>query len=99
MTTATEETEHSALPPWSDAQRDGQTEALRLSFLALADLLHDRGAIDMDLLAQVMVDDSWTLTGRRPAQMALDDLVAALRRRRSAEGEPGQRVEKTHAAP
>lgn len=99
MTSATPEAEHSALPPWSAAQQDGQIEALRMAFLSLAALLHDRGAIDLDLLVQVMDGDRWTVDRRPPARQAVDDLLAALERRRLAEGEPGQRVDQIHATP
>lgn len=42
--------EPGSMPPWTDAQRDAQIEALRAAYIALAETLQTVGALDMQQL-------------------------------------------------
>lgn len=39
-----------SMPPWTDAQRDAQIEALRAGYIALAEALQTAGVLDMQQL-------------------------------------------------
>lgn len=65
-------------PPWTDAQRDAQIEALRFGYLELVKTLHEAGVLDMAKLNANLGNAEWIYAGKSP------DTLQAVRRMSAA---------------
>lgn len=56
-------------PPWTDAQRDAQIEALRFAYCDLAKTLHEQGVLDMQEASASLSSSEWLFEGNSPGTL------------------------------
>lgn len=78
-------------PPWTDAQRDAQIEALRFAFCELAAALHEQGALDIQRVNANLGNAQWIYADKSPdTQNAVRWMTDTLAYMRTKLGPPGQ---------
>jgi hypothetical protein len=59
-------TEPGSLPPWTDAQRDAQIEALRFAYCELVSALNESGRLDAQQVLEGLAGSDWLYAGKKP---------------------------------
>lgn len=82
-------------PPWTDAQRDAQIEALRYAFLRLASALHRNGTLDSAVLQPDLDEAEVWFEGEADTRAAVRYLAETLAYMRLKQGPAPKRRART----